>query len=292
MARGSVARGVHIVTAPVVFADAGAMGVALAEEIADGIEQSRRRGERYLLGCPGGRSPRTTYAALAQIVRERVLDLRHVVIVMMDDYVIDDGDGPRRIDPGMHCSVERFAHHEIVGPLNAAAPEGMGISPDNVWLPDASSPQAYDARLREAGGINLFILASGDSDGHVAFNPPGSSRQSRTRIIDLAESTRRDNLGTFPEFTNLDDVPRQGISVGIATIIDNTHRAVLVAPGESKRTAVRRISAVDDYDPDWPASVLVCCRHFSLYADLQSAPSPEEAASPSWASTERNEVHT
>ena len=153
-------------------------------------------------------------------------------------------------------------------------------------------PPAYDVRLRDAGGINLFILASGDSDGHVAFNPPGSPRDSRTRVIDLAESTRRDNLGTFPDFTGLDDVPRQGISVGISTIIDNTYRAVLVAPGESKHMAVHRIAAVDEYDPDWPASVLVCCRQPSLYADLLSAPSPEEAASPSWAPTERNEVHT
>ena len=275
-----------------VFPDADAMGQALAAEIADGIEQARVRGERYLLGCPGGRSPRSTYAALTGIVRQRGLDLGHVVIVMMDDYVVDDGSGPRRIDPAMHCSVERFAHREIVGPLNAAAPTGLGIPLESVWLPDPSDPPAYDVRLRDAGGINLFILASGDSDGHVAFNPPGSPRDSRTRVIDLAESTRRDNLGTFPDFTGLDDVPRQGISVGISTIIDNTYRAVLVAPGESKHMAVHRIAAVDEYDPDWPASVLVCCRQHSLYADLLSAPSPEEAASPSWAPTERNEVHT
>lgn len=275
-----------------VFPDAEAMGQALATEIAEGFEQARVRGQRYLLGCPGGRSPRSTYSALADVVRQRGLDLSHVVIVMMDDYVVDDGTGPQRIDPDLHCSVERFARHEIVDLLNAAAPTGQGIPPDSIWLPDPGDPSAYDARLRDAGGIDLFILASGDSDGHVAFNPPGSPRDSRTRVIDLAETTRLDNLGTFPEFTGLDDVPRQGISVGISTIIDNTHRAVLVAPGESKRTAVHRITAADEYDPDWPASVLVCCRNPSLYADMLSAPSPEEAAWPSWAPTERNEVHT
>jgi len=279
-------------TALRIFPDAQAMGTALAMEIADGIERSRHLGVRYVLGCPGGRSPRTTYAALTRIVGDRALDLRHVVIVMMDDYVVDNGSGPQRIDPRTHCSVERFAHLEIVEPLNRVAPEGYGIAESNVCLPDPGDPSAYDARLRDLGGIDLFILASGDSDGHVAFNPPGSSLQSRTRLINLAESTRRDNLRTFPEFPSLDHVPRLGISVGIATIIENTRRAVLVAPGEAKRPAVHRIITAEEYDPDWPASVLVCCRHPSLYADMLSAPSPEEAASPSLAPTERNEVHT
>ncbi len=274
-----------------VFEDAEALGYALASEIADGLESARRKTKRYLLGCPGGRSPRTTYAALAGIVQERALDLRHLVIVMMDDYLADEGE-LRRVDPHLHCSVERFALQEIVGPLNAAAPPGHGIPHDSVWLPDPREPQAYDERLSAFGGIDLFILASGDSDGHVAFNPPGSARDCRTRVIALAESTRRDNLGTFPEFADLDDVPRRGISIGISTIVETAHRAVLVAPGPSKRAAVQRIRAANDYDPTWPASVLTCCRNPSLYADLQSAPSAKEPHSPSRALTERNEVHT
>lgn len=263
-----------------VFPDADEMGDALATRIASGINQAREEGRLYLLGCPGGRSPRTTYAALAAQVRERQIDLRHVVIVMMDDYLIAEGNDLRRIDPTAHCSVERFAREQICSPLNSAAGTDMGIPDDSVWMPDPRDPEEYDARLQAAGGINLFILASGDSDGHVAFNPPGAPRESRTRIIDLAESTRRDNLGTFPQFRGLDDVPRHGISVGIATIVENSHEAVLVAPGESKRTAVERILAARDYDPQWPASVLACCRQPSLYADLLSAPTAEFAHMP------------
>lgn len=275
-----------------VFQDTATLGADLALRIATDIEQARNRNERYLLGCPGGRSPRTTYAALADRVHEMELDLRHVTIVMMDDYVVDDGTGPRRIDPSMHCSVERFARDVIVEPLNAAAPPGQGIDAGSLWLPDPSDPSGYENGLREAGGINLFILASGDSDGHVAFNPPGAALDSRTRIVELAESTRRDNLGTFPEFGSLDDVPRLGVSVGIATIIENSHAAVLVAPGSSKRTAVARIAAATEYDPTWPATVLAACRHALLYADLLSAPTAEVAQTPSWALTEGNEVHT
>ncbi len=273
-----------------VFPNADSLGRALANEIATGIEEARAHGRRYLLGCPGGRSPRTTYAALAHLVAERSLDLSHLVIVMMDDYVERDGDSFRRVDPGSHCSVEGFALREIVGPLDRAA--SVGVPRDHLWLPSPAAPEAYDELLRSAGGVDLFILASGDSDGHIAFNPPGSARDSRTRIIELAESTRRDNLGTFPEFESIDAVPRYGISVGIATIIEHSRRAVLVAPGPSKIEAVRRIAATSDYDPAWPATLLACCRLPALFADSLSAPSNRGDHVPDGAPTGRNEVHS
>lgn len=275
-----------------VFADARELGSAVAREIADGIASANGSSATYLLGCPGGRSPRSTYAALAHLVRQRGLDLSNVVIVMMDDYVIEAGGSYARVSPELHCSVERFARQEIIEPLNAAAGSGRGIAPHSMWIPDPADPGDYEARLAAAGGIDLFILASGDSDGHVAFNPPGTPRDSRTRVIELAESTRRDNLGTFPDFADLDEVPAYGISVGIGTIIDFSRRAVLVAPGPSKRETVRRISAATDYDSDWPATVLAACRDSSLYADDLSAHTVEEAPPPAGASTERNEVHT
>lgn len=276
---------------PTIFLDADAIGLALAREIVAGIEGARTKGQQYVLGCPGGRSPRTTYAALARLVAERSLDLSHLVIAMMDDYLVPEGDSFRRVDPALHCSVEGFALREIVGPLDRAAGPGTGISPEHLWLPDPNDPAAYEARLADAGGIDLFILASGDSDGHIAFNPPGAARDSRTRIIELAESTRRDNLGTFPEFGSLRAVPRYGVSVGIATIAEHAQRAVLVAPGRSKAEAVRRIAAAGEYDPQWPATILACCRDHALYADTQSAPSIRGDHVPTAAPTGRNEVH-
>jgi glucosamine-6-phosphate deaminase len=275
-----------------VFADATALGDALAAEIVAGIQSARDQGRDYLLGCPGGRSPRSTYAALAHEVHDRRLDLSHVVIVMMDDYVVRDGASYARVPATMHCSVERFARVEILAPLNAAAGAGRGIPDASLWIPDPQDPAAYDDLLAAAGGVDLFILATGDSDGHVAFNPPGAPRDSRTRVIELAESTRRDNLGTFPEFTHLENVPRYGISVGIATIIDHSQRAVLVAPGASKRRAVAHIAAASGYDPAWPATVVAACRAPSLYADELSVQPAEVAQPPTRAPHERNEVHT
>ncbi len=252
----------------VVFPDARELGRELASEIAEGIEAARSDGRRYLVGCPGGRSPRSTYEALVEIVKERNLDLSHLTIVMMDDYVIADEAGAFiAVSPEEHFSVARFAYDVIVGPLNAAAPDGGGIHPDNVWFPHPASPADYDQQISDAGGIDLFILASGDSDGHVAFNPPGTSADSRTRIIDLADTTRSDNLGTFPEFGSLEDVPHHGISVGIATIRELSRRVVLVAPGSAKTKAVKRLAVASTYESDWPATVLSDCSRPSLYAD-------------------------
>jgi glucosamine-6-phosphate deaminase len=205
-------------------------------------------------------------------VKAQGLDLSSLVIVLMDEYLIDDGGGHLRPPPvDAHFSVAGFAVREIVGPLNAAASPGRGISSDRVWQPSVDDLDAFDDRLAGAGGIDLFILASGDSDGHVAFNPPGTDANSWTRVVPLPTSTRKDNLGTFPEFKSLDEVPGYGLTVGIATIVTLSRRAVLVAPGRSKQTAVARIAASRGYDPSWPATAVCACEHPSLYTDEEGA---------------------
>lgn len=258
-----------------VFPTDAALGAHLAAEIADGIGAAAADGRRYILGCPGGRSPRSTYRALAARVEEHGLDLSHVVIAMMDEYVVpategegDDGggDGHGYVDVphDAHNSCHRFAREEIAGPL--------GIPDSRVWFPDPAAPHLYDQRLAEAGGIDLFILASGATDGHIAFNPPGSSPESITRITALAEETRRDNMGTFPGFSSLAEVPRHGVTVGVATILRSSRALRMVITGAHKRTAVRRV-LVPAYDPAWPASLLAeGPPDTALYADRSSAP--------------------
>jgi glucosamine-6-phosphate deaminase len=212
-----------------------AIGEALADEIAarHGLSVDSTQ-SLFLLGCPGGRSLRTTYAALARRPR-----LERLVVVMMDEYLA--------AAPDSHYSCTRFARDEIAGPL--------GVPDDRVWLPDPDDPGAYDERIAEAGGVDLFLLASGASDGHVAFVPPGSSRGGGTSVVAIAETTRRDNLTTFPAFASLDDVPARGVSVGLGTILA-ARSLRLVLHGAGKREAVRRLLALDRFDPAWPASIV------------------------------------
>ena len=201
------------------FPDADELGRTLAAEIV-----TRRPA---LLGCPGGRSLRTTYRALP--------DLPETTIVMMDEYVPVP-------PPSAHYSCRGFAEREL--------PRAK-----DVWLPDPADPAAYDGRIEEAGGIDVFLLASGASDGHVAMLGPGAPRAGRTSVVPLAETTRRDNLRTFPEFESLADVPTHGVTVGLATIA-GARALRLVIHGEDKRHAIERLLSLDRFDPEWPVSIV------------------------------------
>src|SRR5687767_12097093 len=189
---------------------------------------------------------------------------------MMDEYLVP-GNGALEYASAAHpWTCHHFARVEIAGQLNDALPPTHRIGSESIWFPDPADPPGYDARIAGAGGIDLFILASGASDGHVAFNPPGSPRDSRTRVIPLSEETRRDNLQTFPVFGSLETVPHHGVSVGIATITE-PREAVMVALGAGKREAVSRMRAAGRYDPSWPATLIHECANGEIVCDREAS---------------------
>ncbi len=209
------------------FEDAGELGRVLAREL---VERAPP-----LLGCPGGRSLLTTYRALGDLG-----GLPGATIAMMDEYLpVPPISAP--------WSCRGFAEREVARRLR--------VPEERVWLPDPDDPASFDARIAAAGGIDVFLLASGASDGHVAMLGPGAAHGGRTAVVDLAETTRRDNLVTFPQFRSPDDVPRRGVSVGLGTIVDA--RALrLVLHGPDKRAAAERLLALDRFDPEWPVSIV------------------------------------
>jgi glucosamine-6-phosphate deaminase len=255
-----------------VFPDAEALGAQLAGEILDLLSEARKESRSFLLGCPGGRSLRSTYQALGRLATESGADLSPLVIVMMDEYVLPTRQGGFRNCPAnAHYSCHRFAREEIAATLNSGLPRARRVRSASVWFPNPDAPGAYETKIEKAGGVDLFLIASGASDGHVAFNPPGSALNSPTRIVPLAESTRRDNLGTFPKFGGLADVPAHGVSVGLGTIARHSRRVALVIHGAHKREAVRRLLQCPDFTPDWPASVILRCRKPSVWLDHAAA---------------------
>jgi glucosamine-6-phosphate deaminase len=258
---------------PRVFAGAEEIGRAVAVMIADELAASGP-GHPFLLGCPSGRSPQSTYRELAREVAARRLDLSGLIIVMMDDYVVRDGATGvmRRVGPLAAHSCFRFGKLQIVDQLNSAAGSDRRIRADHYWVPDPAFPERYEENIAGHGGIDVFILASGATDGHVAFNPPGTDRGARTRIVRLAEQTRRDNLDSFPAFrSDLDRVPSYGVTVGVATIREQSKRVVMVAHGSSKAKTVRRLAEAERYTPDWPATVLSECTRPHLFIDQAAA---------------------
>jgi glucosamine-6-phosphate deaminase len=231
-----------------VFETPESLGEALADEIIARVAAAARQGKRFLLGGPTGRTPRPVYAALAR----RAPDLRHVTLVMMDEYLVQ----------GVWAS-EPWSCHSFVR-------QHVTLGVGEIWFPDPADPSAYDARIADAGGIDLFLLASGATDGHVAFNSTGSPRDSRTRIVPLSEQTRRDNLQTSPSFGSLENVPRSGVTVGIGTIAE-ARESIMMLTGASKRLTFQRILAASGYDPSWPATVIHECSERAIFADAAAA---------------------
>jgi len=244
-----------------------AAGAFAANETLVRLERAAAQRGVMTLGCPGGRSLRTTYAALAQLFGERGTDLRDLHIVMMDEYIEPDGEHWRRCPVTAHYSCRGFGDAAIRRVFNAAVPATRRMAPERVHAPDPNAPGDYEALLERLGGIDVFLLASGATDGHVAFNPQGTELGATTRRVELSEYTRRDNLATFPRFRDLAEVPRFGVTVGPGTIVRHSRAAIMALLGAGKGTALRRISRSLAYDRDWPASVVVACADSQIVAD-------------------------
>ncbi len=248
-----------------IYADSISLGISVAQDIY--YRFSAKGSNTFLLGCPGGRSPKPIYDALARIFANNQSDISRLHIVMMDDYLEPCGDGYDHVPADAHFSCRRFAREDIQSVLNAGVPAAHRIPDELIWFPDPADPAAYDDKISSAGGIDFFILASGASDGHVAFNPPGSPVNSRSRIVDLADKTRRDNLSTFPDFPSIDAVPTKGVTVGIATIATQSRAGALVLWGQDKHGAFQRLRTGQGYEPDWPATVFRLIPDAALHCD-------------------------
>lgn len=202
-----------------------------------------------VIGCPAGRTPVPIYAAM------QTLDTSGLTVVMMDEYVTDS-----------MTWVPEDAPHSCRG----FAREHIPVATQHT--PDPQDVDAYEALIESLGGIDLFILAMGATDGHVAFNPPGSAVDSRTRVITLAEETRADNMKTFPSFGSIDEVPHYGVSIGLGTIARHSKRVVMVAHSSSKRDAVARTLDLNKFDESWPASIIYECANPEFVIDTTAAP--------------------
>jgi glucosamine-6-phosphate deaminase len=257
-------------TAVRVFPTPDAIGEHLAERLLTLIEQCRPSGKRFLLGSPTGRTPRPVYAAMARRLAEKPQDLSHLVLVMMDEYLVPVGEGFENAPADEPWSSHHYARVEIADRLNAGLLPAYSLHEASVWFPDPREPEQYDVRIANFGGIDFFMLASGVSDGHVAFNAPGTWRESHTRIVRLSEETRRDNLQTFPEFDKLSAVPTHGITVGIDTIA-SARECVMVVWGADKRLTLTRMQSAERYDRKWPATVIHECAVREILSDTDAA---------------------
>ena len=209
------------------------------------IEQIRNKAQHtsspFVLGLPTGSTPLETYKELIRRHKAGDVSFRNVITFNMDEYV-----GLPEEHPESYHSFKWnnfFKHIDIL-------PENVNILNGNAE--DLVKECAdYEARIVEAGGIDLFMGGVGE-DGHIAFNEPFSSLNSRTRVKTLTQDTIQVNSRFFGGDVNL--VPKTALTVGVGTVLA-AKKVLILATGPKKARAVRH-GVEGSYNHQWTISAL------------------------------------
>jgi glucosamine-6-phosphate deaminase len=238
----------------------------ICQEAARIVVDRLRRKPNLVLGLATGSTPLGLYKELIRYHREEGLDFSKVVTFNLDEYVSLPPDHDQSYNYFMW---ENLFKHININPANVYIPQGMfgdiQISSFETDPKVEAYCQWYEAEIKRYGGLDLQILGIG-SNGHIAFNEPGSSLGSRTRIKTLTEKTRRDNSRFF---ASIDEVPQYAITMGIGTIIE-AREVILLATGKNKARAVRA-SVEGPITAMCPASMLQMHRKAIVIVDKDAA---------------------
>ena len=176
-----------------------------------------------VLGLATGSTPLGLYKELVRMHKEEDLDFSQARSFNLDEYV---GLAPDHSQSYRYFMNENLFNHINIKKENTRVPDGMANDLEAECL-------QYEEEIRKAGGIDIQVLGIG-GDGHIAFNEPGSSLGSRTRIKTLTKQTIEDNSRFFEKEV---DVPKFALTMGIGSIMD-TRRAFLFADGEKKADVI------------------------------------------------------
>jgi len=227
----------------------------MSKEAAKRVAAMVRKKPDCVLGLTTGSTPIGLYKELVRMHKEEGLDFSKVTTFNLDEYV---GLPPEHNQSYHYFMWENLFKHINIDPRNAYIPQGMAENVDEFC-------EWYENRIKEVGGIDLQILGIG-SNGHIAFNEPGSSLGSRTRIKTLKESTRRDNARFF---SSIDEVPKYAITMGIGTIME-AQEIILLASGKNKADALKK-TVEGPITAMCPASALQLHRKATIIADEEAA---------------------
>lgn len=206
--------------------DKAAMSKWAANHIIERIRSFAPTEDRpFVLGLPTGGTPLGTYAELIRRHKAGDVSFRHVITFNMDEYI----GLPKEHEQSYYSFMwtNFFSHIDIL-------PENAHILNGNAEDIEAECEQ-YEAKIKEVGGIDLFMGGIGP-DGHIAFNEPGSSLTSRTRVKSLATDTIIANSRFFDN--DLNKVPKTAVTVGVGTVMD-AREVMILANGHNKARAIR-----------------------------------------------------
>src|SRR3712207_895254 len=216
-------------------------------------EKVREKPDAVLL-LPTGTTPLGMYRRLVELHAEGGPSFARTTFFNLDEYL--------GLPPDHPASYHVYMQENFYGLVD--------VDPERVHVPDGFAPdpeaecERYEREIRAAGGVNLCVLGIG-RNGHIGFNEPGASFDSRTRVVRLAETTRRVNATDFDG----DRAPERAISVGMRTISDS-RQILLLASGANKARAVAA-AVGGEVSEDVPASALRRHPNVSFLLDRDAA---------------------
>lgn len=195
-----------------------------SRKAADRIAALVKKSPTCVLGLATGSTPMAMYAALADDVKAGKISFKDVKTWNLDEYY---GLAPTHVQSYRHFMNFHLFNKIDIDPANTHVLNGLAKD----WRQECAD---YEKAISAAGGIDLQVLGLG-SDGHIAFNEPGSSLSSRTRLVSLTPETIQANARFFD---SEDEVPRHALSMGVGTIRE-ARQIVLLAFGSRKAHAVK-----------------------------------------------------
>jgi glucosamine-6-phosphate deaminase len=208
----------------------------ISKAAADLIAEELKNKKDLVLGLATGGTPIGAYKELVRMHKEENLDFSKVVTFNLDEYLGIGMDMTK--SPDEDQSYARFMHEHLFKDIN--------VNSENIHVPDGltKDPEAYcqwyEDEIKKAGGIDIQVLGIG-GDGHWAFNEPGASLGSRTRVEPLTKQTIDDNYKAFYKKAGVskDDMPCFALTMGIGTILGSRH-ALMIVNGEKKADVVQK----------------------------------------------------
>jgi len=198
----------------------------VANSIAELIESRNKESKPTVLGLATGSTPTQVYDELVRKHKEEGLSFERVITFNLDEYY--------PMSPDAHQSYVHFMHEYLFNHID--------IKPENIHIPDGTLKkdeitkfcEQYEAKIAQTGGLDIQILGIGRT-GHIGFNEPGSTIESKTRLITLDRLTMLDAASGFFDIEN---VPRRAITMGVGTIMQ-AKKIFMMAWGEGKATIIR-----------------------------------------------------
>ena len=228
-----------------------------------------------VLGLATGSTPEPLYKELVRMHKEEHLDFSSVITFNLDEYL--------GLDATHTQSYHYYMHHHFFDHVN--------IKKENIHMLDGTVPphlieqhvNAYEEKIREVGGIDIQMLGLG-LNGHIGFNEPGSTFDSKTRLVQLDDKTREANKRFF---SSIDLLPTHALSMGIGTILQYSKTCYLLATGLTKADIINEVMTASSPNLDVPATALYAHKSVTVFLDEKAAsklPTTAETRAPLFSS--------